>query len=99
MQVTDELLQKLARLSQLQFAPEEEAQVKEDLEKMIVFIDKLKEVDTTSVPPLMHISSAVNVLRDDVPGAQLAPEDALRNAPLHDGQFFLVPKVLKKGDT
>ncbi len=96
MQVDDALVQKLATLAHLRFTDEEQEAIKSDLQKMIGFIDKLQELDTTGVAPLMHMSDAVNVLRDDVPGAMLPTEQALHNAPHHDGHYFQVPKVIKK---
>lgn len=96
MQVDDALVHKLAALAHLRFSAEEQEAIKGDLQKMIGFIDKLQELDTTGVEPLMHLSDAVNVLRDDVPGAMLSTSEALRNAPRHDGNYFQVPKVIKK---
>lgn len=98
MQVDDALVEKLARLSMLEFAAEERDAIKADLEKMIGFVDKLKELDTAGVEPLLHITEAVNVLRNDVPEPMLSQEEALRNAPQHNGSAFLVPKVIKKGE-
>ncbi len=82
----------------LEFNDNEKVQIKTDLEKMIGFIDKLKELDTAGVRPLLHMSSEVDVLRDDVPGPMLTQQEALQNAPLHNHQAFLVPKVIKKGE-
>jgi aspartyl-tRNA(Asn)/glutamyl-tRNA(Gln) amidotransferase subunit C len=96
MQVDDALVEKLATLALLQFDENEKEAIKSDLQKMIGFIDKLQELDTTGVEPLMHMSETVNVLRDDVPGEMLTREQALRNAPHHDSQYFQVPKVIKK---
>jgi aspartyl-tRNA(Asn)/glutamyl-tRNA(Gln) amidotransferase subunit C len=98
MQVDDALIDKLSRLAMLDFDEAERVEIKSDLEKMIGFVDKLKELDTTGVEPLLHISPEINVLRDDVPGNMLSKEEALRNAPLHNDPFFLVPKVIKKDD-
>jgi aspartyl-tRNA(Asn)/glutamyl-tRNA(Gln) amidotransferase subunit C len=94
--VDDALIDKLARLSALRFTPEEREAIKSDLEKMIGFVDKLKELDTTGVEPLLHMSDAVNALREDVPGDMITREEALQNAAQHDGVFFQVPKVIKK---
>lgn len=80
----------------LDFDAAEREEIKADLQKMIGFVDKLKELDTTGVEPLLHITGAVNVLRDDAPGNTLTKEEALQNAPLHNNDFFLVPKVIKK---
>lgn len=97
MQVDDALIDKLSRLSMLRFEAEEKEQIKKDLEKMIGFVDKLKELDTTGVEPLLHMSTNRDVLRQDLPGSMLSQEEALSNAPDHDGTFFKVPKVIKKG--
>ena len=96
MQVDDALIEKLAELSMLRFNETEKEEIKADLQKMIGFIDKLQELDTTGVEPLMHMSEEVNVLRDDVPGNMLKQEEALKNAPHHNNQYFMVPKVIKK---
>ena len=98
MQVDDALVDKLSRLAMLEFEIAEREEIKADLEKMIGFIDKLKELDTTGVEPLLHMAGDVNVLRDDVPGGMLSQEEALQNASLHNNRFFLVPKVIKKDE-
>lgn len=96
MQVDDALIEKLAKLSLLQFNEAEKEEIKSDLQKMIGFVDKLQELDTTGIEPLLHMSEEVNVLRDDIPGNMLNREEALKNASHHDGQYFKVPKVIKK---
>jgi len=96
MQVDDALIDKLSRLAMLKFDAAEKEKIKADLEKMIGFVDKLKELDTTGIEPLLHMSGNTNVLREDVVGNMLSREEALQNAPLHDEQFFKVPKVIKK---
>lgn len=93
--MNDELIDKLAHLARLEFNAEEKEEIKEDLRKMIGFIDKLNELDTTGTEPLLHMSDNVNILRDDVVEGQISREDALKNAPLHDEQFFKVPKVIR----
>ena len=96
MQVNDALIEKLSRLAMLEFDETEKEEIKKDLQKMIGFVDKLQELDTTGVEPLLHMSPSMNVLRADVPAEMLSREEALRNAPLHDEQYFKVPKVIKK---
>ena len=96
MKVNDELIDKLAHLARLQFNNEEKEEIKNDLQKMIGFIDKLNELDTTGVAPLLHMSANINILREDEVKGSLNREDVFRNAPLHDTEFFLVPKVIKK---
>ena len=96
MEVNDEMIDKLAHLSRLQFNAVEKAAIKKDLEKMILFINKLNELDTTGVQPLLHMSEEVNVLRDDIVEGSISTADALKNAPHHNDQYFLVPKVIRQ---
>ena len=96
MQVNDELVDQLSNLARLTFAADEKAAIKIDLQKMISFIEKLNELDTTGVEPLLFMTDEVNVLREDVVKGSVSREMALLNAPLKDEQFFKVPKVIKK---
>jgi aspartyl-tRNA(Asn)/glutamyl-tRNA(Gln) amidotransferase subunit C len=63
---------------------------------MIAFVEKLNELDLEGVQPLMHMTDEVNVLREDEVTGSITREEALKNAPAHDDQFFKVPKVIKK---
>ncbi|MEP6927905.1 MAG: Asp-tRNA(Asn)/Glu-tRNA(Gln) amidotransferase subunit GatC [Ginsengibacter sp.] len=94
--VNDELVDKLANLARLQFNSAEKEDIKNDLQQMIGFIEKLNELDTTGVEPLLHMSENINVLREDEVSGTISREEAFRNAPLHDEQFFKVPKVIRK---
>lgn len=96
MNVNDALIDKLANLSRLQFDESEKEEIKGDLEKMIGFIDKLNELDTSGVDPLLLMSENINVFRKDEVKGEINREEVFRNAPLHDGEFFKVPKVIKK---
>ena len=96
MEVNDALINNLAQLARLEFNDAEKDEIKNDLQKMIAFIDKLNELDTSGVEPLLHMSENVNVLREDEVKGSISREDALKNGPIHDDQFFKVPKVIKK---
>jgi aspartyl-tRNA(Asn)/glutamyl-tRNA(Gln) amidotransferase subunit C len=96
MEVNDTLVDKIAHLARLQFNDVEKAAIKTDLQKMIAFVEKLKELDTTGVPPLLHMSDNINLLREDEVKGSITREEGLKNAPLHDDQFFKVPKVIRK---
>lgn len=96
MEVNDQLVEKLAHLSRLQFNESEKAEIKNDLQRMIGFVEKLNELNLDGVEPLMHMSEEMNVLREDKIKGSVSREEALKNAPLHDDQFFKVPKVIKK---
>ena len=96
MEVNDDLINNLAQLARLEFNDAEKNEIKNDLQKMIAFIDKLNELDTSGVAPLLHMSENVNVLREDEVKGSISQQEALKNSPLHDDQFFKVPKVIKK---
>jgi aspartyl-tRNA(Asn)/glutamyl-tRNA(Gln) amidotransferase subunit C len=96
MEVNDALVDKLAHLSRLQFNETEKQEIKHDLQRMIGFVEKLNELNLDGVEPLLFMSDEMNVLRADEIKGSISREEALKNAPLHDGQFFKVPKVIKK---
>ena len=96
MEVTDAMIDKLAHLSRLRFNETEKESVRKDLQRMIAFVEKLNELDLEGVEPLLHMSDEVNILRDDEVKGSISREEALKNAPSHDEQFFKVPKVIKK---
>ena len=98
MEVNDALVDKLAHLARLRFDDAEKAAIRNDLQKMIGFVEKLNELDTTGVEPLLHMSGNVNVLRADEVKGSISREEGLKNAAVHDEQFFKVPKVIKKND-
>lgn len=94
--MTDALIEKLAHLSRLQFNEKEKEEIKKDLQQMIGFVEKINELDLDGVEPLLHMSGEVNAFREDEVKGSITREEALKNAPEHDGQFFKVPKVIKK---
>jgi aspartyl-tRNA(Asn)/glutamyl-tRNA(Gln) amidotransferase subunit C len=96
MEVNDALVDKLANLSRLQFDATEKEGIKKDLQRMIQFVEKLNELDTTGVEPLLHMSEQVNILREDEVKGSISREQGLQNAPVHDEQFFKVPKVINR---
>ncbi len=96
MEVTDALVEKLAHLSRLEFNATDKEEIKNDLQRMISFVEKLDELDLSDTEPLLHMSSGINVLRADEIKGSTTREEALKNAPAHDNKFFKVPKVIKK---
>ncbi len=96
MEVSTQMVEKLAHLARLYFTKEEINSYTADLQNMVSFVDKLNEVDTTGIEPLLHMGDAENALREDVTTNSISREEALLNAPLKDNQFFKVPTVIKK---
>jgi len=96
MKITNKLIQDIAALAKLEFDERSAEQMKADLEKIIGFVDKLSEIDTEGVEPLIYLSEEVNVLREDEIKAVVSQVEALKNAPEKDSDYFKVPTVLKK---
>lgn len=95
MNITRELLDKIAHLARLEIQEEEAEKLMTDMNAIIAWIDKLKEVNTEGVEPLTSMSHELNAFREDVVQQELTREDALKNAPHHNGQHFRVPKVIE----
>jgi aspartyl-tRNA(Asn)/glutamyl-tRNA(Gln) amidotransferase subunit C len=96
MQIDKMLISKLEKLSRLELAEQEKISIQKELNEILSMVEKLNELDTTGVEPLIYISAEENVLRVDKIKNQLPHEVALKNAPLQNGEYFLVPKVITK---
>ncbi|MBI2274072.1 MAG: Asp-tRNA(Asn)/Glu-tRNA(Gln) amidotransferase subunit GatC [Chitinophagaceae bacterium] len=96
MKIDAAMVDNLAHLARLRFSETEKEGIRADLEKMVAFVEKLQAVDTTGVAPLLHISDAANVLREDEVRGSISREEALLNSPVADTAFFKVPKVIRK---
>jgi aspartyl-tRNA(Asn)/glutamyl-tRNA(Gln) amidotransferase subunit C len=96
MEVNDALIDNLSNLARLEFSAEEKEDIKKDLRRMIEFVEQLGALDTSGVEPLLHMSPAINVLREDHPEGSVSREEALANAPDTDGAYFKTPKVIRK---
>lgn len=94
MKVDKETIRKIAHLARLEFTPEEEESFTSDFNKILDWMDKLNQVDTENVEPLIHMSEEVNVLREDSCENTLPHAEALANAPKKDSDYFRVPKFL-----
>ena len=96
MEINDALVDKLATLARLRFDGSEKEAIKSDLGKMIRFIDKLDELDTSGIKPLIYLNEHTSSLRTDDITGMCSRSEGLKNAPLHDEQFFKVPKVINR---
>jgi len=96
MKITDETINHIAHLAKLQFEGESKVAIKQDLERIIGFMNKLGEIPTDDVEPLVFMSDEINVLREDIPHVTITQKDALKNAAKKDSDYFRIPKVLDK---
>ena len=96
MKVTNEIIEHISFLSRLEFNGNEKNEIREDLQKIIVFMQQLQKVDTSNTKPLISISKNVNVLRKDRSKKSIEKKEAFLNAPKKDSDYFRISKVLKK---
>jgi aspartyl-tRNA(Asn)/glutamyl-tRNA(Gln) amidotransferase subunit C len=94
--VDKETVEKVATLARLELAEDEKEAMIKDMNKILDFMAKLNELDTTGIDPLVYMTSEVNVLRDDVVKQTITTEEGLKNAPKHTEDYFLVAKVIEK---
>jgi len=92
--IDEETVDKIAHLARLELSGSEKQDMIKDMNKILGFMDKLNEIDTTGVEPLVYMTGNINSFREDVVKQDITHEEALLNAPKHDDEYFLVAKVI-----
>lgn len=87
-------LEHLAQLSRLELSGAEKNMYTEQLNVILGYIEKLKEVDTTDVPPTVYVLPMHNILREDEERPSMDREKVLQNAPHREDGQFRVPKIV-----
>jgi aspartyl-tRNA(Asn)/glutamyl-tRNA(Gln) amidotransferase subunit C len=95
MKINRDVLDKIAHLARLEFDEKDVEKMMNDMTAIVNWMEKLNEVDTEGVEPLTTMSNEVNSLREDEVKPHLQHEEALKNAPKKDSDYFRVPKVLE----
>ena len=96
MKLNKDSVDKIADLAKLEFDKNARKDILKDLNKILAFVEKLNEMDTEDVEPLIYITEEVNVLRKVEVTHQITKEEALMNVPIHDSDYIKVPKFVKK---
>ncbi len=99
MKITEAEVRYVADLANLRLTPEEVAKFCADLGEILVYMDKLNELDTSGVEPMAQVlydAGETATLRSDEERPPLGNEAALQNAPLAGGGYFKVPKVIER---
>lgn len=94
MPVTIKDVEYIANLARLEFKEEEKEKFTEQFNRILEYMDKLNELDTTNVEPLYHVIDIKNVFREDIVKPSYPREEILKNAPSRTEYFFKVPKVI-----
>ncbi len=84
----------MAHLARLNVDESEKDGIASSLGQILSWMEKLNELDTENVEPLVHMSAEINGFRKDEAGSPMKPADALKNSPVQDSRFFRVPKVI-----
>lgn len=93
--ITDETIDYVGILAKLELSREEKEAAKNDMSRMLDYIDKLNQLDTTQVEPMSHVFSMNNVFREDVVTNGDDREQMLKNAPEQKDGAFKVPKTVE----
>ena len=91
--ISDETIEYVGILAKLELSDEEKETAKKDMGRMLDYIDKLGELDTTGVEPMSHVFPVQNVFREDVVTNGDESEQTLTNAPGEKDNMFVVPKT------
>ena len=91
--ISDETIEYVGILAKLELSDEEKEKAKEDMGKMLDYIDKLNELDTSNVEPMSHVFPVNNVFREDVVTNGDDRENILKNAPEEKDGAYKVPKT------
>jgi aspartyl-tRNA(Asn)/glutamyl-tRNA(Gln) amidotransferase subunit C len=95
MSVTKEDVAYMANLARLRVSEQEAEQLRDDMNKILGYMDQLNQVDTSSVEPLEHVLELPAVYREDIANPPLNHVEALKNAPDADTDYFRVPRVIE----
>ncbi len=95
MKLSCEEIQRVAMLARLRLTAEEEERFTEQLDKILQYMDKLNQLDTSEVQPLAHAVDIVNAFREDKVTNRPNVDTLLANAPARDETFFRVPKIIE----
>lgn len=96
MKIDTALIDKLAELSKLEFNEADKTEIQKNLGNILDLVEKLQEVNTEGVEPLVYMNENTGVFRPDAITNSTTKEQALQNAPSKDSDYIKVPKVISK---
>jgi aspartyl-tRNA(Asn)/glutamyl-tRNA(Gln) amidotransferase subunit C len=94
MSISEQEVRHVAHLARLQLTEEQLRQMTGQLDTILSYVDKLSELDTEGVEPTTHALAASNAFREDRVAPSLPRQEALANAPQHNDESFIVPRVI-----
>ena len=94
MTIDNKTVDEIAHLARLEFAADAKAEIIKDMNNMLAFVDKLNELNTDNIQPLIYMTDEKDIMREDEAKVTISQEEALKNAPKRDSDYFKVPKVI-----
>ncbi|WP_285057770.1 Asp-tRNA(Asn)/Glu-tRNA(Gln) amidotransferase subunit GatC [Pedobacter ginsengisoli] len=94
--IDKQTINKVADLARIAIEDKEVDTLITDMNKILTFMEKLNELDTTGVEPLVYMNHEENVWREDKVKHEITVEEGLKNAAKHNESFFFVPKIIEK---
>lgn len=95
MKIDTKVVDELAHLARLSYENEAKQEIVTELSKIIAFVEKLGEIDTDGIEPLIYMVDETNVARVDTMKQDVTQDEGLKNAPKKDSDYFRVPKVIE----
>lgn len=96
MNIDKKTIYKVADLARIEVKEEEVDGLIMEMSKILTFMEKLNELDTSEVVPLVYMNQEVNVFREDIVKQEITVKEGLMNASKHNDEFFMVPKIIEK---
>lgn len=96
MQIDSKTVDKLAELAKLEFDENSKQEIIKDLNRIVSFVEKLNELDTSNIEPLVYLTEDTNIMREDEVKQVISQQEALKNAPKKDSDYIKLPKVIDK---
>jgi len=94
MKIDHKIVDEVAHLARLEFDAGAKNEIANDMNRMLAFVEKLNELDTKGVEPLIYMTDESNILREDVAKETITQKEALLNAPEKDSDYFKIAKVI-----
>jgi aspartyl-tRNA(Asn)/glutamyl-tRNA(Gln) amidotransferase subunit C len=96
MKIDTKVVDELAHLARLSYENEAKQEIVTELNKIIAFVEKLEEINTDGIEPLIYMVDETNITREDSMKQDVSQDEGLKNAPKKDSDYFRVPKVIEQ---
>ena len=96
MKIDQQTVHKVADLARIEIKDNEVDALTVEMNKILTFMEKLNELDTEAVKPLIYMNEQANVWREDIAKNEISTAEGLKNSAVHNENFFFVPKIIEK---